>query len=176
MSMEISIAEFWKWSSSDLLSNATRGIFAEYIVSLALGAAMDGGRKEWDAFDVLTADGIKVEVKSSAYVQSWEQKSHSKIVFGIGPTKCWDAETNVYAKEIRRQADVYVFALLTCKDRKTADPLNMENWEFYVLPTSVLNDRLPLQKTLSLSRLVSLAERPVDIFALRDAVTALKGR
>jgi hypothetical protein len=174
--MEISLPDFWKWSSSDLLSNATRGIFAEYIVSLALGASMDGGRKEWDAFDVLTPEGLKIEVKSAAYVQSWKQKSHSKILFGIGPTKGWDAETNVYDTEIRRQADVYVFALLTCKDRETADPMNLENWEFYVLPTSVLNERLPFQKTLSLSRLASLAEKPVGVFALRDTVTALQGR
>ncbi len=44
---------FWRWSASDLVSNATRGILAEYIVANALGI-VEGVRAEWDAFDLLT--------------------------------------------------------------------------------------------------------------------------
>ena len=33
------LAGFWKWSASDLLSNAQRGILAEYIVACDLGVA-----------------------------------------------------------------------------------------------------------------------------------------
>lgn len=37
---------FWRWSASDLVSNATRGILAEYIVASALGI-VEEVRDEW---------------------------------------------------------------------------------------------------------------------------------
>ena len=52
------LLDFWQWSSSDLLSNATRGVLAEYIVGLALDC-VGGTRREWDAADLLTPDGIE---------------------------------------------------------------------------------------------------------------------
>ena len=75
-----SLLDFWRWSASDLVSNATRGVLAEYIVATALGLA-DGVRREWDAFDLLTKDGVRVEVKSAAYLQSW---GHDRLVSGRG--------------------------------------------------------------------------------------------
>jgi hypothetical protein len=95
-----------------------------------------------------------VEVKASAYVQTWWQKNLSKIVFGIRPTRAWDPTTNVFAIDSQRQAHVYVFAVLAERDQAKVDPLNLAQWEFYVLPTSVLNERAPIQKTISLSSLL----------------------
>jgi hypothetical protein len=46
--LELSLLDFWQWSRSDLLSNATRGVLAEYIVASALGLTR-GVRGEWDA-------------------------------------------------------------------------------------------------------------------------------
>ncbi len=50
-----SVLDFWRWSTSDLMSNATRGRFAEYLVHRAVGGADDAVRDEWDAFDLTTA-------------------------------------------------------------------------------------------------------------------------
>lgn len=61
-----SLVEFWQWSASDLVSNALRGILAEYIVAHALYLA-DAVRSEWDAYDLLLPNGIKIEVKSRNY-------------------------------------------------------------------------------------------------------------
>ena len=74
--MEFTVRDFWSWSTSDLLSNATRGILAEYIVGRALGAPLDV-RDEWGAYDLKTCDGIRIEVKSAAYLQSWFQNDLS---------------------------------------------------------------------------------------------------
>jgi hypothetical protein len=64
----LTLADFWSWSASDLVSNATRGVLAEYIVASALGLAYQREvRAQWDAFDLLF-DGIKIEVKSAAYL------------------------------------------------------------------------------------------------------------
>ncbi|MEZ4495144.1 MAG: hypothetical protein R3C29_17745 [Dehalococcoidia bacterium] len=110
------VLDFWRWSSSDFLSNATRGILAEFIVARALGDPSPV-RKEWDAYDVTTPEGIRVEVKSAAYIQSWHQEKPSQISFGIAPTMAWDAETNAWGTERKRQPDVHVFALLDCQDQ-----------------------------------------------------------
>jgi len=81
--LAFALSDFWSWSTSDLVSNATRGKLAEFIVSRAIGITGQPVRDEWAPCDLLTDDGIRIEVKSAAYVQSWHQKAHSPIVFSI---------------------------------------------------------------------------------------------
>ena len=133
-----SLQEFWQWSGSDLMSNAQRGVLAEFLVARALG--VDGGvRTEWDAYDLETESGIKIEVKASGFVQSWKQEKFSSVGFDIAPKLSWDASTNLSATEAARPADVYVFAVHSHTDQASIDPLNVSQWEFYVLGTSVLD-------------------------------------
>lgn len=82
--LEFRLSAFWQWSASDLVSNATRGVLAEFLVASALGLA-GGVRAEWDAFDILLADGTRVEVKSAAYLQSWAHAKLSNVTFSIRP-------------------------------------------------------------------------------------------
>jgi len=168
--LSFDLLSFWRWSASDLLSNATRGILAEYIVTHALKADPVGVRDEWAAFDLLTDDGIKVEVKSSAYIQSWHETQLSSVVFGIGKTKAWDPVTNCQSKMASRQADVYVFALFAHKDKQTADPLDVSQWEFYVLPTSTLNEQFGNQRSIGLPTLKRLAGKSLSYAVLAKAV------
>jgi hypothetical protein len=84
------LLNFWKWSVSDLVSNATRGRLAEFIVAKALGISTEGVRDEWQAFYLLTLNGLKIEVKSAAYVQSWFQKALSPISFRVGKSLAFD--------------------------------------------------------------------------------------
>jgi len=165
------LSDFWGWSASDLVSNATRGILAEYIVASALGLS-DGIRTEWDACDLITAAGLKIEVKSSSYLQSWFHKKPSVIEFSIGPTRGWDARTNVSSLESKRQADVYIFALLAHRDKTTLDPLNVAQWEFYILGSSVLNAKVPTQKKIRLASLLRLGARQVSYDALSSSLHA----
>ena len=72
------LRDFWAWSLSDLRTNPVRPMLVEFLVARALGAA-DRPRTEWDAYDVLTPDGIRVEVKSGASLQAWAQASLSKV-------------------------------------------------------------------------------------------------
>jgi hypothetical protein len=99
---------------------------------------------------------VKVEVKSAAYLQSWRQTRLSAICFDVRPTVGWDASTNEVGSERKRQADVYVFALLKHQEKATLDPLNVAQWDFYVLPTAVLNAQCPSQKQMSLTTLLRL--------------------
>jgi len=152
--LPINVLSFWQWSTSELLGNALRGILAEFIVASTIDV-LDSPREEWDAYDLMTKYGLKIEVKSSAYLQSWKQDKLSKISFGIQPTTVWD-ENNKRSTESKRQADVYVFCLLAHKDQSSVNPLDLSQWEFYVLDTEVLNDKIPLQKTIALSSLLRL--------------------
>jgi len=105
---------------------------------------------------LISKEGIRVEVKSSAYLQSWEQQSLSKISFGIQPTYGWDSVSNKFDTEKKHQSDVYVFCVLKHIDQDTLDPLDLSQWEFYVLPTAVLNRTIPEQKTITLSSLLDI--------------------
>lgn len=72
------------------------------------------------------------------------------------PRKGWDARANTFVASAERSADVYVFCLLTGTDREHVRPLDVAQWRFYVLPTSVLNRNVTEQKTIRLGRLKAL--------------------
>ena len=174
--LDFDLLSFWQWSASDLVSNTTRGIVAEYIVARALGLAESGVRDGWAAFDLETASGIKVEVKSAAYVQSWHQERLSRITFTTPKTRAWDADTNVQSREVKRQADVYVFALLAQTDKTTIDPLNLDQWRFYVLPTAILDERTRSQHTITLKSLEKLCSEAITYAELLKAVENCIGK
>ncbi len=150
------LLDFWKWSASDLLSNATRGRLAEFIVASAVGINRTAVRDEWSAYDLETVDNIKIEVKSAAYIQSWYQTVLSKIQFIVKPALYWDAETNKQSTEKKRHADVYVLCLLHHDNKSTIDPLNLDHWEFYVLATKELNEYARSQHSITLKSLQQL--------------------
>ena len=60
-----------------------------------------------------------------------------------------------------RQSDIYVFCVLAHKDKLTVDPMNISQWEFYVLGTDILDKNIPEQTTISLSSLKRL--NPVKV-------------
>jgi hypothetical protein len=167
------LIDFWQWSASDLVSNATRGILAEFLVAQALGLTK-GVRAEWDSYDLQLENGLTIEVKSAAYLQSWAQTKLSPISFGIAPTKGWDPKTNEYDLVKKRQADLYVFCLLKTKVQNQLDPLDLDQWEFYVLPTKALNDACPNQKHIGLNRLLRLKPVKCRFEKLRKVVMTAK--
>lgn len=164
------LKDFWIWSVSDLVSNATRGRLAEFIVAKALGISTDTIRDEWGAFDLVTETGLKIEVKSAAYIQSWSQDRLSRVSFRTRKTRAWESETATYRTEAKRQADIYIFALLAHIDKQTIDPLDLDQWKFYVLPTSVLDRRTLSQDSITLNELTELGSKPENYLQLSDAV------
>ncbi len=168
------LLDFWRWTGSLLLNNTSRGNLAEFIVAQALGIA-HGVRATWDSYDLKTARGLQIEVKSSAYVQAWRQKRLCRPTFGIAPAKGWDPETNVYS-ETKRHAHVYVFCLLDHKVQATINPLDLTQWTFYVLPTHVLDAWLPTQKSVGVSTLERLGAEKVAFDGLAAAIQQLEGQ
>lgn len=168
------LGDFWAWGYSNILTNNLRGVFAEFLVATALGEA-GGTRTEWDAFDVLyrgagIEGGARIEVKSSAYLQSWDQEKPSAISWGVGERYAFDPATNDWTPEKARHADLYVFCLYTEKEeRDPAKVLDLARWKFYVVPTTVINRELGNQKTVSLGRIEDLTD-PVSYMRLKELV------
>src|SRR6185503_6263992 len=88
-------------------------------------------RSEWDEVDLRYREHA-IEVKTSAYLQSWPQSAPSKIIFDIAKKNGWSAETNRFRGEKLRSADIYVFCLLTEQDLTKIDPTNLDQWQFYI--------------------------------------------
>lgn len=169
VTLNVTLLEFWQWVDSDLVSNTVRGRLAEYLVAHDLGIA-DGIRSEWIAYDLTSKNGTKVEVKSAAYVQTWAQRRPSQIYFDIRPTLGWDPDTAKFGDVQKRQAEVYVFALLSEKDESKLDSMNVSHWRFFVLPTGVLDGVCPYQKKIGLKRLLTLKPEEVSFGAISAAV------
>lgn len=161
------IGDFWSWAYSDIRSNRNRGIFAEYLVGVALDV-IDQPRVEWDAYD-LSYRNRYIEVKASGYVQSWQQTRSSVISFGIAPKLAWDAATNTYALIPVRTSDCYVFCLHDERNADTADVLNLAQWKFFVIATTLLKERMGGQKSIRLGPLEKMCH-PIGYQELKREV------
>lgn len=172
-SIGVYVKDFWSWAYSDLLNNTYRGVMAEFLVysslnSITLHAQM---RTDWLPFDVTSPSGRRIEVKSAAYLQSWTTDFPSQIRFDIAKKLAWDGKN--YSTEAKRNCDLYVFCLYTALTRDKSI-LNLDYWEFYVLPTSVLNERIPDQKGIALSSLLKLEPVKTDYARLGAVIETIK--
>lgn len=123
-----------------------------------------------DAYDLLSPDGIRVEVKSSAYIQAWESEHPERISFRIAPAKSLDSSGNYSAdSQYCRHSDVYVFCVWTAMSREQ-NILDLSLWDFYVIATKTLDQKVPNQKTITFQSLLSLQPRKVDYFGLYEAI------
>ena len=164
------ILEYWQWAYSGTVGNTDRGNLAEFLVAKALAIATDV-RNDWADFDLTTTDGTKIEVKSSAFVQSWKQVRIYPPRFSIKKTlPTWD-----YASTTKqRYADVYVFCLLAHLDKETVNPMDVSQWEFYALRTDVIDRDFGGAQSISLGDLRSSSNQ-YSYSALRQGVQDLTG-
>jgi hypothetical protein len=167
---DATVTDFWRFSLGDLRMNSTRGYLAEFLVAQALG--VKAFRVEWDAYDLLFGE-IRVEVKSSAYLQSWKQPRLSTITFGGLQARMLKAD-NSYEPERTFNADVYVFCTQTCQSHDLYDPLDVSQWSFDVVSAgavSALN-----QKSMGLSTVRKLSGGATEFSAVAAVVQARAAR
>ena len=143
------VKDFGQWAYSDLMQNTERGVLAEYIVAVLLGVD-DKPRASWLAYDLELPNGKTVEVKTMSKLQAWYQKSLSEPKVVIKPTRKWDPETNEMEEEPLLHADFYVICFFNAESHETADPLNLDQWEFYVLERKQVENVLKERKSISL--------------------------
>jgi hypothetical protein len=142
---------------------------AEFIIASAMNIDLSIPREEWGAWDLTSPEGILIEVKSAAYLHSWTRKDYLRIAFSIRAARPWDAASGKFADQPRRMADVYVFCLLKNQDKDTLDPLDLEQWEFYVLPTGTIEEYERSDSSITLNSLRELCD-PIPYNQLRENI------
>ena len=170
--LNINTAEFHRYAFSNFLDNVVRGSLGEYIVALALGITDDTPLNSWESWDISYQD-LKIEVKTSAYVQTWYQKKKSTPRYGIQKREGYVGNTGDLDGIKARQANVYVFCLFTYEDYHDKEGaqkaiVNLESWQFYVVPTNKLPEE---QETIGLWSLSQITE-PISFEQLSNAIKA----
>lgn len=165
--LDATVADFWRWAFSDLRDNTTRGILAEFLVARAVGDQR-GLRIGWDNFDVRAPDGTAIEVKCSAFLQSWTQKRHSALRFGRLSAREFDAARNEYSVDARVRADVFVFAVQTQREPAAYDMLDISRWQFWVAGASTIRELAA--KTVGIGWVRRHASGPLPYGELAEAI------
>ncbi len=170
--LDARVLDFWRFALSDLRTNNVRGHLAEFLVARAVGVSAQ--RVEWDPWDVQTPDGITIEVKASGYLQAWTQRKLSTPTYRVAPAHGWDSDTGASSPERQYNADVYVFCLQTARTHQVYDPLDVSQWEFYVLGRASIVARPYL--SMGLATLRRLARAPIGYGELATSIYEVAAR
>ncbi len=147
--------DFWRFHYSNIYS--LHGEIAEFVVARALGVTESQNSAYWTLWDTTYRDK-RIEVKATAYYHLWNSngKVSKQRAFGITMANGSYDTAKSGNNEFCRQNDVYVFCLNTGDARESSNPLNLNNWEFYIVPTAVINEKCGNNKTISLGRIKRL--------------------
>ena len=162
----MSIRDFWKWHFSDIYDLQEK--IAEFIVAKALGRTKPDNAGSWTLFDI-AYEGKRIEVKETSYYHSWqtdEEHKSEQRTFKINKAYSVYGDNT---SELARQNDIYVFCLNTGDTKASSNPLQLEHWEFYVIPTAVIDRECGDGKTISLSRVRKMTEK-VDYMHLKEKI------
>lgn len=140
------LLDFWKWAFSDLSVDHLKGIFAEWMVGVLLGLSLEKKHRiDFANSDHFLPDGRGIEVKATAYWQSWrmiDEKGKplskpfdptplSKIRFrGLLAHKS-SGTSNAVGDRVYK-SDIYVFCFQKEKNPIRWNALDLSQWEFYV--------------------------------------------
>lgn len=163
------INDFWQWAYSDLMQNVERAVLAEYIVAVLLGVD-NKLRVPWMAYDLELPNGKTIEVKTMSRLQAWYQRRLSSPRVVIKPTRKWDPTTNAMEKEPKFHSDLYVICFFKADSHDTADPLDLNQWEFYVFTREAIKKLLANRKSISLKLLKKLGIKSTTAHGLAAKV------
>lgn len=146
----LTVEDFWIWGYSDMLTNVVRNTFAEFLVGFALGR-LHTPKSGQDSIGFHYRDR-QVMVKAAAFVQSNpDQKKKSKVNFDIRQR----VGKGTSDSRTLRTSDCYVFCLYAYGNYQDKDAarnalIDVDNWKFYVIPTTLLNEQVPDKKTVGI--------------------------
>ncbi len=150
-----SVLDYWAFQHSNIWD--VQEEIAEFIVAKALGQDMQYNKNGWTLSD-MNYRGKRIEVKETGYYHSWrtDGKVSQQRTFGI--TKAYSRYKD-NTSEFKRQNDIYVFCLILGETKEASNPLVLENWRFWVIPTSTINSLCGDNKTISLGRVKTITNQ-----------------
>ena len=148
----LTVMDYWQFQYSNLIDNL--GSVAEFLVAKALLKDNPDNANGWSLYDVGYRDK-RIEVKATSYFQSWKA-SHEICEYRVFSIRKTHVEYQNAKSDMARQNDIYIFCVDIGRTKEAANPLCLENWQFYVIPTIVIDEQCGNQKTISLNRVQKL--------------------
>lgn len=163
------LSDFWSWAFGDLCDDDVKGIFAEWMVLRLLGIPSTR-RISWANSDIITQNGVRIEVKASSYWQSWKLLDESgkprvpPLYYPISSRRSGVTFAGLKARDAVTvpdpstkatfKSDIYVFAFQHEEEPELWNAMDLSQWEFYVLPVKKLENlgwgSVPLKKLHSM--------------------------
>ncbi len=155
-STDMTLLDFWRWHYSEIY--VLQDVIAEFIVAKALGFKEAHNVESWTLYDI-DYRNIRVEVKETSYYHAWLGDEIAKETSKRFDIHKAFTEYKDNTSELKRQNDIYVFCLNTGLTKDESNPLELKNWEFYILPTDVINEKFGNVQSISLSRIRELTDK-----------------
>jgi hypothetical protein len=165
------ILDFWKWNKSNLLEKKTRNELARFIVARAL----DNGspvKEKFPSWELESSSGKRLSVRSDAFYENGKIKKNSQLKFSI-LGHMGDKNTPGFTGFQRRWSDVFIFSVLITKDPEMVDPLDLDQWNFYVVPTRVLDEKDRNSSHITLGALLGIDHTVCKFHELKKAIDSL---
>ena len=166
--VELKLLDFWRFQYSNVWD--LQGYIAEFIVAKSLEIKVPRNRNGWSLYDIYY-NGYRIEVKQTSDWHSWNRDGYVQKTPRFGISKAYSVYQDVNS-DYERQNDIYVFCHLKGNDAKSANPMNLSAWDFYVIATKLINDRCGDNKTISFSRVRRFAV-PVSYNELHNKIDAV---
>jgi len=169
--LEFGILDLWKYKYSNIFN--MQEVIAEFIVEKALGLTKSQNTDYWTLFDILYRN-YRIEVKETGYYHSWNEDGKISQVRNFGISKANSSyEEQETENKFERQNDIYVFCLNTGTTKETSNPMNLNNWEFYIVPTSVINEKCKDGKSIGLNRIKKLGYSALSYSDIKNEINAI---
>jgi hypothetical protein len=170
------VLDFWQWAFSDLCDDDIKGWFAEWLVAKLLKIPTTR-RISWANSDLIignSAKNLRIEVKSTAYYQSWKLldefgesiipkplKSDARQTLRFSGLMAKTAIVPAKASDERLyKSDLYVFALQKHVDYQTWNALDLEQWEFFLATKEQLSGR----RSITIRQLEDMGAGPLTAY------------
>lgn len=154
--IEITMTDFWLWSHPDFLNRDRRAVLSKFIVASSLGMSEPCPQDTRKQCDILTQEGYRIQIESASYLQSESGEHPSHISFSIPP---WNV-------------DAYIFCLYKATSA-TQNPLDLNLWDFFVLPAAEFSNTKP--RSITLPRLMDFDVWQCDYYGIADGVKKALG-
>jgi hypothetical protein len=106
-------------------------------------------------------------------LQAWAQKQLSDPKVVISEKRSWNLDTGVMEQKPSLNADIYIICYFTSEDHSAADPLDLDQWSFFVLDKKEVSDLIKKSKSISLKALNRMNKRLLKADELPREVSGL---
>lgn len=154
--LDFSMMDFWQYKFSNIYN--LQEVIAEFIIEKALGLDKSQNTDSWTLYDILYRN-YRIEVKETSYYHPWNENGKISMQRTFGITMANSNYEEDGENRYERQNDIYVFCLNIGTTKETSNPMNLNNWEFYIIPTKVINDNCGNNKTISLGKVRKLTDK-----------------